>query len=396
MRSAAMLLFAALAGCGVGSAEATPGPARVPEARRASSAPEPALPPVLDAAAPAAASAPAAAPAAYGGEPEEIDDGAEEAPAEPAGAALAAHPLDAMSAEAIDAALARDPASLGSMSVGAPGAGALLNGVRIPDDPRWILQDPANAYGTRETVDAIVHCIGLVSQTFPDTPPLHVGHVSAPRGGHLRPHRSHQAGRDADLGYYYLDGARWYARAHAGNLDRARTWALVRAFVVETDVELILIDHGVQRLLEEHARAIGEDPAWLDSVFRGVPGSLPPLIRHARGHATHLHVRLFSPLARETARRLQERLVRRKLIDPPSAWQRHRVKKGETLGMLAKKYRTTVQALMRANGLRKTVIRAGHSYLVPRHEKPSAAIVRRPIAVPPRRLPPAPASAGTS
>ena len=112
-------------------------------------------------------------------------------------------------------------------------------------------------------------------------------------------------------------GGRWYARAHAKNLDRERTWTLVRALITETDVDLILIDHSIQRLLEEHARSIGEDPTWLDSVFRGVPGKLPPVIRHAEGHATHLHVRFFNPIAQETGRRMLELMVRKQLVEPP-------------------------------------------------------------------------------
>ncbi len=149
---------------------------------------------------------------------------------------------------------------------------------------------------------------------------------------------------------------------------------------------MILIDVSIQRLLEAHARSIGEDPAWLDGVFRGVPGKLPPLIRHARGHATHLHVRFYNPVAQETARRLLVPMVRLHLIGAPVAHVRHRVKKGETLGMLARKYRTSIQAIMLANGLRSTVIRAGQSYLVPQPVKLRAS--PQPIRVPQRRVPP--------
>ena len=42
----------------------------------------------------------------------------------------------------------------------------------------------------------------------------------------------------------------------------------------------------------------------------------------------------------------------------------HVVKRGESLGLIAKRYRTTVNALMRANGLKRTVVYPGQSILV--------------------------------
>ena len=38
---------------------------------------------------------------------------------------------------------------------------------------------------------------------FPDAYPLRVNQLSAREGGWLRPHKSHQNGRDVDLGFYY-------------------------------------------------------------------------------------------------------------------------------------------------------------------------------------------------
>jgi penicillin-insensitive murein endopeptidase len=54
--------------------------------------------------------------------------------------------------------------------------------------------------------------------------------------------------------------------------------------------------------------------------------------------------------------------------------------------MLARKYRTTVRAIQRANGLRSTKIRAKKVYLIPRPGQ--LKLPSRPIAIPPRRLPP--------
>ena len=47
-------------------------------------------------------------------------------------------------------------------------------------------------------------------------------------------------------------------------------------------------------------------------------------------------------------------------------WVRHRIARNETLGHIALRYRTDVATLMRTNDLRRTLIRAGDTLLVPR------------------------------
>jgi penicillin-insensitive murein endopeptidase len=190
-----------------------------------------------------------------------------------------------------------------------------------------------------------------------------------------------------DLSYYYTTDDPWYTRAHAKNLDRARTWALVKAFITETDVQYIFINHSIQRLLREHALSIGENPHWLDQIFGGKTATLRPIIRHARGHATHIHVRFYNPIAQETGRRLYPLLIKHKTIRPPTYYIRHRVRKGQTLSHLARRYNTSTRAIRRANRLRSNMIRAGRVYKIPR----SGGVPRgmdEPVTIPPRRLPP--------
>jgi murein endopeptidase len=212
------------------------------------------------------------------------------------------HPLAALDDEELEAMVLRDPASLGSMSVGAPNGGALFNGVQLPESPLWKLADPAHAWGTRESIDFVAHAITRVNEYFPGSPMLYVGDFSGPRGGKLRPHKSHQSGRDVDLGYYYSTGEAWYKRATSRNLDRARTWALLETLLTESRVEYVFMDRSIQPLLKEYALAQGEDPEWLSRVFEG-PTNRDAIVRHRFGHATHMHVRFENPTAELTARR---------------------------------------------------------------------------------------------
>lgn len=317
---------------------------------------------------------------------EGLDDDVEAGPA-PDATILPPHPLAAVSAEELERRIARDPASLGAMSIGKPSAGLLFNAVPMPTGDAWSLVDPSHAFGTDETVGYLETAISRVAKEFTGSPKLMIGHISAKGGGYLKPHLSHQSGRDVDIGYYYLDGAHWYQRASAENLDLDRTWALVRALVTQTDVEMLLIDRSIQDLLIEHAESRGEDKDWVRLLFHG-KGSLPPIVRHAPGHATHLHARFYNPVATETGRRCYPLLVQRGLVKPGAAYVVHLAKKGETLVELAKRYGTTVRAIRRANGLKSTVIQAKKTYKIPQSGHAPPSLSAGPVGIPPRRLPP--------
>jgi penicillin-insensitive murein endopeptidase len=317
---------------------------------------------------------------------EEPDDGAE-GDTDTARGEERPHPLDGWTEERIRHAVQSDLGSLGSMAVGNPNAGLLVNG-RVAEKCEFFTPvSPGTAWGTGETLDYLTAALKKVHETMPGTPPLHLGDISAEHGGPLAPHVSHQSGRDVDIGYFYLKNERWYRRGTAQNLDVPKNWAFVRALVTETDVELILIDHSIQALLRDHALAQGENPRWVKSLFSG-DGNDRPLIRHARGHATHLHVRFFNPVAQETARRSYAALVAKGIVPPVQSFLSHKAKRGDTLGKISKKYGVSVPALRRANRLKNNKIREQRTYLIPiAHPRPAAAPSRR-LSFPPRRLPP--------
>lgn len=302
------------------------------------------------------------------------------------------HPLDGVSDEQLDDWLQNDPQKLGAMSVGLPNSGRLVNAVQIPESPYWERIVPGTAWATQETIDYLTRALAKVHEQFPDSEKLYLGDISAQRGGYLSPHLSHQSGRDVDISFFYNKDARWYRRATADNLDVARTWAFVRALITETDVRFVLLDRSLHPLLRAHAESIGEDPEWLDAVFRGIGTKRGAVVRHAPGHATHLHIRFDTPVAQEAARRCYRLLLKHSLVTPPTYTIGHKVKKGETLGKLAKRYGTTVPALKRVNGLKSSLIRAGRVYKIPRtgNAAPPQTMLL------PRLLPPGPPKAGGS
>jgi murein endopeptidase len=279
-----------------------------------------------------------------------------------------------------------DVASLGSLSIGAPGSAILLNAVALPPGPRGEIAASAEIWGTSETMASIETAIGKVHELFPSAPPIVIGDISDPDGGRLKRHESHQGGRDADLGFYFRDRQElWFAPGTAANLDLPRNWALVRALVTCTDVETILLDTRIQRVLYKYALSISEDKDWLDRVFQYSRGSGNAVVKHVPGHRNHYHVRFYNPVAQELGRRAHPYLVQAGLVAPPVFTVRHVVRQGQTMGYLAARYGTSVRAIEQANGLTTTQLRAGRSYRIPVR---AAAPASTPVVVPLRVLPP--------
>ena len=279
-----------------------------------------------------------------------------------------------------------DVATLGSMSIGTPGSALLINPVVLEPGPLWEIAARAVVHGTQETVDAIAAALGKVHEVFPDAPPIVVGDISDEDGGRLKRHKSHQGGRDVDLGFFFKSGpAQHFVAGTAANLDLAKNWVLVRSLVTCTDVETILLDTRIQRLLYKHALAIGEDKAWLDTVFHFARGAKSAVVKHVAGHRNHYHVRFYNPVAQELGRRVHPIMVELKLVDPPVYTVRHVVRPGQTMGQIAARYGTSVKAIKAANGLSGTMLRAGRAYRIP---VKTAAPPTAPVVVPYRLLPP--------
>lgn len=284
------------------------------------------------------------------------------------GTALAT-PLDGLTPAALEHLVKTHPDQIPSASLGSPNAGGLFNGVRMPDDPAWKLEDPAHAYGTPETVEQLTTALRAVVRRFPSTPVVSIGHLSAKSGGHLKPHRSHQSGRDVDVGFYYTNAPqRWYAKATSSTLDLKRTVYFMMRLLEFTDIEMVLVDQSLHQPLRQTALEEGYSTDVVDLLFGHGPGrsgSPQPIVRHAPGHATHLHLRFKSPLAREVGLRVGHLLVKQRLAVDPPKFVRHIAKPGDTLAKLAARYGTTMHEIRVVNGMRNTQLSAGQAYNIP-------------------------------
>ncbi len=134
-----------------------------------------------------------------------------------------------------------------SKSVGRPNDGELEGGIEFPQEgPAW-RRKKGFAYGTDETVRILVWAFEGVARQFPGTVPVVVGDISDEDGGKLKRHKSHQSGRDADIGYFARDNRalRYFEKMSEQTLDAEKTWALVEAFIMTGYTQYIFMSYKI-------------------------------------------------------------------------------------------------------------------------------------------------------
>jgi murein endopeptidase len=188
-----------------------------------------------------------------------------------------------------------------SESVGLPHDGRIVGAMPLPDGPgRHITAQRWKSWATRHTILELNEVFAAWAKQDQAAPPILVSNLSARKGGQLDPHKTHQSGRDVDLGYIRKGAGPDSGWQHMtrDTLDAKRTWKLLRLIVERADVEVIYMDRRLQRALLDHALAHGTVRKsrlayWLE-VAQGERRD-GPLIKHVPGHADHFHVRFACP-----------------------------------------------------------------------------------------------------
>lgn len=203
-------------------------------------------------------------------------------------------------------------------SIGFPWGGRLERGVLLEESRRiryvGEYAEAGHHYGTRELVDVIERAAQRVWQRLPGAR-LSVGELSARAGGPIPGHRSHENGRDADIGFYMLDArARPYeAYAFAAfdangvgtgpnrmlRFDDARNWELIARLITDPDarVQHVFVSNAIKRRLLREGERRRAPRVVLDRAAQvmGQPSGHP--------HRNHFHVRIYcSPRDRARCR----------------------------------------------------------------------------------------------
>lgn len=182
-----------------------------------------------------------------------------------------------------------------SESVGRASGGTLVNGEKLPPHGAYVIRNENIAWGTNETIGAILDGFDYMEQRFDRLPRVRVHDLSDEDGGPLRGHRSHQSGRDADIGYYHdrCRGECAYAAVRADEIDAERQWALFRYWIDNDLVEYVFVDYSYQEVLYDYAESEGASAAQLRSWFQYPSGRdvARGILRHEPNHRDHFHIR---------------------------------------------------------------------------------------------------------
>ena len=207
-----------------------------------------------------------------------------------------------------------DPArrSAGSIALGNTSRGGLIDPAMVPDAGEFHYILPAHLgrpthYGTDELVELLLTSAEQVASAFPASR-LAVGNLSVFDGGRISWSRSHNSGRDVDLGFFIRDkegadlpletlvhirrsGA--VAEIPGATFDTERNWAVVKALLTSetAKVQWIFIYAPLERMLLAHATKLGEPQALIDkaATIMHQPGDSAP-------HDDHFHIRIFCTL----------------------------------------------------------------------------------------------------
>jgi LysM repeat protein len=191
-----------------------------------------------------------------------------------------------------------------AVSIGAPNAGKLVNGIQLPESDLYTRRYPHIMWGSSQTISNLQKAIAMFRRDVDYEDEIIVADISKKTGGHFNPHKSHQAGRDIDIwlptlkGVYkrkYLEDDRKGRpyRPSFSEIDWYATWGLARALIQTGAVEEIFLDWTRQKYVYDAAVNMGATPEQLDEwiQYPRKQTSGKGIFRHSAKHYTHMHVR---------------------------------------------------------------------------------------------------------
>lgn len=205
----------------------------------------------------------------------------------------------------------KSPFSLMSLSVGSPIDGWQLRAKRLrQSDQLFIKPSSRDATYGHPALVLMLHRTAKQMAREARGAVLVVGDLSKKYGGPISGHRSHQSGRDADVGFFALDGSRskrldrfvaydadGAAKDGSGlRFDDYRNWLMVQMWLRDTraQVKYVFVASHLRRRLLQFAQ---ERPA-----FRKYVKDASVLLRqpsNSSAHDDHFHVRIACPARHE-------------------------------------------------------------------------------------------------
>lgn len=189
-----------------------------------------------------------------------------------------------------------NPAASGkAQSVGLPNKGKLVRGIQLKSTNWYTVRTPEETWGSSNTINLLHNALVRFRANSNYKRELIVQDISKKGGGKFAPHRSHQSGRDVDI--------RLPANRHVAphgvprkikQVDWAAAWTLVHELIKSGEVEYIFLNYDRQKHLYRAAKRAGVSKKLLARWIQYPTHSKSQrsgLVRHAKGHSVHIHVR---------------------------------------------------------------------------------------------------------
>jgi len=208
----------------------------------------------------------------------------------------------------LPAAYRRSPFAMMSLSVGSPTNGWQIRAKKLKSTGElWIQKKSVPySYGHPALVLMLHRTAKQMARQTPGSVLL-VGDLSREYGGPLSGHRSHQSGRDADVGFFVTDDkgrplnsqklrifdSQGRARDGSGlRFDDYRNWLLVQTWLMDTraDLEYVFVASHLRRRLLEFAQ---KRPAFRKYVADAAQFLRQP--SNGLPHDDHFHIRIACP-----------------------------------------------------------------------------------------------------
>lgn len=195
-------------------------------------------------------------------------------------------------------------------SIGRPSRGRLQNAVIMPEGEGFFLRTyRTRSWGCPHVIESLLTAFATYAKAYPEGPAVNVGDISKRRGGKIKPHASHQTGRDVDIGFIHKTQPRTrhpehFVTATRSNLDADKTWFVIHALLQTEQVQTVYVDKLVQRLLYQVAKdQLDEEELLRIFSLPKHKESSSAILQHWPGHKNHFHIRFKCPPNQPRCRR---------------------------------------------------------------------------------------------
>jgi penicillin-insensitive murein endopeptidase len=203
----------------------------------------------------------------------------------------------------------KSPFSLMSLTVGAPNDGRQIRAKRLRESPSLKIKPGSRGevYGHPALVLMLQRSAKDIDKAVRGGAVMVVGDLSSKHGGPLAGHRSHQSGRDADVGFYLrnengkqvvldrfvkIDGEGKVIGHKGVYFDDERNWQLVRSWLRDkrAGISHVFVATHVRNRILKYARSSDERNRYYPDAAK-----LLHQPRNSAVHDDHYHVRITCP-----------------------------------------------------------------------------------------------------